>query len=131
MKISSSKALTTALKTGVRKVHELDPESVAEFLDDGVSSIAVFVAAEYAECRSVRDIDYWESQTDSFESGLKVASSLRPGDRLFCAGVDSGSDPVDLNQLFYFVGPSAADVVKRLKKVIQESLAHLKDNDAT
>lgn len=116
MKPEHSTIIEKALKKVVNQVVEIDRDESSDFLQECAAEMAAHHVMGNIECGRVKDLDYWETQTDNFEAGLKVGAEMQKDDRVFTAGLDPDDDPVFVNHLFYFVGKDPRDVAKRLKE---------------
>lgn len=126
MKLKNPKSIQDALVAGMKKVEEVDLSEVQEYLDDCVAGIAKNHAMGNVECGRVDDLDYWETQTDAFELGLKVASEMGPCDSVYTAYLDPDEHGVDVCQMFYFVGVRPHLVVKELREATKKYLVALR-----
>ena len=126
MEPEHSKTIERALKKGADRIAEVDRDETGDFLQECVAEVAAHHVMGNVECGRVKDLDYWETQTDNFEAGLKVGAALGEGDRVFTAGLDSDEDPVYVNHLFYFVGKDPRQVAKRLREASADWLDSLR-----
>lgn len=128
MKLHEPKTLRKAILTGVRKTQKISEDEVGSYLERCVAEVAAHHVMGNIECGGVDDIDYWDTQYENFEAGLKIGAAMEPRDRVFTAYLDPGDDGPEIgtNHMFYFVGQFATSAVDDVKKKTEEWLKRLR-----
>lgn len=126
METKESKGLRKAILEGIKKTCDISEHEVGDYFDECVAEVAAHHAMGNIEHGGVDDLDYWESKTDGFESGLAVGAKLGEGDKVWTAYLGDDDDNVCVSHLFWFVGKNGPQLIRELKAETKKWLAGLR-----